>query len=60
MAKTSRGPSQDRKLVAGGQNYETRYEANKTGKSSKRVKHAVKRVGNSRRKVERQLQGGGV
>jgi hypothetical protein len=49
--KTSRGRSQDRKRVAGGQDYEVRYEAKKTGRS----KGAVKKVGNSRKKVERRL-----
>jgi transcription elongation GreA/GreB family factor len=51
---TARGRSQDRKRVAGGQDYEVRYEAKKTGKSKSRVKRAVKKVGNSRRKVERE------
>jgi hypothetical protein len=53
---TARGRSQDRKRVAGGQDYEVRYEAKKTGKSKSRVKRAVKKVGNSRRKVERELR----
>jgi hypothetical protein len=39
VATTSRGRKQDRRLVAGGQNYEVRYESNKTGKRKKRVKH---------------------
>ena len=56
MAKTSRGRKQDRRRVAGGQDYEVRYESKKTGKSKKRVKQAVKRAGNSRRKVERELR----
>ncbi len=56
MAKTKRGRSQDRRRVAGGQDYEVRYEFKKTGKSGKRVKRAVKRAGNSRRKVERELR----
>jgi Protein of unknown function (DUF3606) len=57
MAKrTSRGRTQDRKRVAGGQKYEVRYEAKKTGKSKKAVKRAVKKVGNSRRKVEGELR----
>ena len=46
--KTSRGRSQDRKR---GQDYEVRYEAKKTGRS----KAAVKKVGTSRKKVERRL-----
>jgi Protein of unknown function (DUF3606) len=52
---TARGRTQDRKRVAGGQDYEVRYEAKKTATSKKRVKRAVKKVGNSRRKVEREL-----
>ena len=57
MAKrTSRGRTQDRKRVAGGQQYEVRYEAKKTGKSKKAVKRAVKKAGNSRRMVERELR----
>jgi hypothetical protein len=39
MAKqTKRGRSQDRKQVAGGQDWEVRYEAKKTGKSKAAVK----------------------
>ena len=56
MAKTSRGRAQDRKRVAGDQDYEVRYESKKTGSSKKRIKQAVKRAGNSRRKVERELR----
>ena len=41
--KTSRGRKQDRARVAGGQDYEVRYEAKKTKKSAKQVKRAVKR-----------------
>ncbi len=52
---TTRGRNQDRKLVAGRQDYEVGYESQKTGKPRKQVKSAVKRVGNSRRKVERAL-----
>ena len=53
--KTSRGRSQDRKRVAGGQDYEVRYEAKKSGRSKTAVKKAVKKVGTSRKKVERRL-----
>lgn len=53
---TSRGRAQDRKRVAGGQDYEVRYEAKKTGTSKRHVKKAVKKVGNTRRKVERELR----
>ena len=57
MAKkqSSRGRKQDRARVAGGQAYEVRYETKKTGRSKAAVKKAVKKVGNSRRKVEQQL-----
>ncbi len=54
--QTSRGRKQDRARVAGGQKYEVRYEAKKTGKSKKAVKRAVTNVGHSRKKVERELQ----
>jgi len=54
MATTSRGRAQDRRRVAGGQDYEVQYES-KTGQSKKRVNRAVKTVGNSRKKVERDL-----
>ncbi|SED10852.1 DUF3606 domain-containing protein [Bradyrhizobium erythrophlei] len=53
--QTSRGRKQDRGRVAGGQDYEVRYEARKTGKSAASVKKAVKKVGNSRARVERRL-----
>jgi Protein of unknown function (DUF3606) len=53
--QTARGRKQDRARVAGGQRYEVSYEARKTGRSAKSVKKAVKRVGNSRKKVERGL-----
>jgi len=56
MAKqTSRGRKQDRARVAGTQDYEVRYESKKTGKSKAAVKNAVKKVGPSRKKVERKL-----
>lgn len=35
--------------------HEVRYEAKKTGRSKQAVKRAVKKVGNSRRNVEREL-----
>jgi Protein of unknown function (DUF3606) len=53
--QTSRGRKQDRARVAGGQDYEVRYEARKTGRSKATVKEAVKKVGHSRRRVERKL-----
>jgi hypothetical protein len=54
----SRNTSRDRQLVAGGQKYETAYEARKTGNTSAAVRKAVKEVGNSRKKVESRLSGG--
>jgi Protein of unknown function (DUF3606) len=54
-AHTSRGLKQDRVKVAGGQKHEVRYEAKKTGRSASSVKKAVKKVGVSRKKVERRL-----
>lgn len=53
--QSSRGRKQDRARVAGGQDYEVRYEARKTGKSAAAVKKSVKKVGNSRKRVERRL-----
>jgi hypothetical protein len=53
--QTSRGRKQDRARVAGGQDYEVRYEAKKTRKSASAVKKVVKKVGTSRKRVERRL-----
>jgi Protein of unknown function (DUF3606) len=53
--KTARGRNQDRARVAGGQDYEVRYEAKKTGKSAPAVKKAVTKVGNARKRVEKRL-----
>ena len=53
--QSARGRKQDRARVAGGQNYEVGYESRKTKRSSMAVKKAVKKVGNSRKKVERRL-----
>ncbi|MBR1088627.1 DUF3606 domain-containing protein [Bradyrhizobium manausense] len=58
--QTARGRKQDRARVAGGQKYEVGYEAKKTGRSASAVKQAVKKVGNSRKKVERKLGGKGL
>jgi len=56
--QTTRGRKQDRARVAGGQDYEVRYEARKTGRSASSVKKAVKKVGNSRKHVEKTLKRG--
>jgi hypothetical protein len=53
--QTSRGRKQDRARVAAGQDYEVKYETKKTGRSSASVKKAVKKVGNSRKRVENRL-----
>jgi Protein of unknown function (DUF3606) len=53
--KTARGRKQGRAKVAGGQKHEVGYEAKKTGRSASAVKKAVKKVGNSRKKVEKRL-----
>ena len=55
--KTARGRKQDRARVAGKQDYEVSYEAKKTRKSASAVKKAVKKVGNSRKPVEKALKG---
>lgn len=52
---SNRGGAQDRAKVAGGQDHEVRYEGTKTGASAFEVRHAVKTVGNSRKKVEKAL-----
>ena len=53
--QTARGRKQDRARVAGGQKYEVSYEAKKTRNSASAVKKTVKKVGNSRKKVESTL-----
>ena len=53
--QSSRGRKQDRARVAGGQDYEVKYAAKKSGKSKAAVKKAVKKVGTSRKRVERAL-----
>ena len=55
--RTTRGRAQDRARVAGGQKYEVAYEAKKTGKKASSVRKAVKKVGNSRKKVTKRLGG---
>jgi hypothetical protein len=54
--KSTRGRSQDRGKVAGGQEYEVNYEKNKMNVSSKEVKNAVKKAGNQRENVEKKLR----
>jgi hypothetical protein len=54
--QSSRGRKQDRARLAGGQDYEVRYEAKKTRNSASAVKNAVKKVGNSRKRIERSIK----
>lgn len=58
MSTTSRGRAQDRARVAGSQDYEVRYEADKEGVSKDDVKESIKEVGNSRDKIEADLEKG--
>ena len=53
--QSSLGRKQDRARVAAGQDYEVRYTAKKTKKSAAAVKKAIKKVGSSRKRVERRL-----
>jgi Protein of unknown function (DUF3606) len=46
---------QDRSRMSGKQDYEVRYEARKTRNSTATVKKATKKVGNSRKRIERRL-----
>ena len=52
MPQTSRGRTQDRKRVASGQEHEVRYQAKSRSTTGTAVKKAVKKVGNSRAKVD--------
>ena len=53
---TKRGRAQDRRKVAGGQDHEVRYEAEKMDVSRDEVRNAIRSEGNSRAKVERKLK----
>ena len=53
--QSSRGRKQKRARVAGGQDYEVRYTAKKTKRSAGAVKKAVKKVGSSRKRVDRRF-----
>lgn len=54
--QSKRGRAQDRRQVAGGQEHEVRYEAEKMDVSRNEVRQAVKSAGNSRKKVEDKLK----
>lgn len=53
---SKQGRAQDRRKVAGGQDHEVRYEAEKMDVSRDEVRDAIKSEGNSRAKVERKLK----
>ncbi|MFK0335353.1 DUF3606 domain-containing protein [Rhizobium sp. NPDC090275] len=55
MSTTSIGRSQDRARVAAGQDHEVRYEAKKEEVANEALKGAVRKAGNSRKKVEAEL-----
>jgi hypothetical protein len=55
--RSTRGRAQDRARVAGGQRNEVAYESKKTGKKASAVRKAIKKVGNSRKKVNNALRG---
>ena len=55
MSESTRGRNQDRARVAGGQDHEVRYEANKEHVSKDDMRSAIKSAGNSRDKVEDEL-----
>jgi hypothetical protein len=52
----STGRAQDRGKVAGAQDYEVAYAAEKNHRSAKAVKKAVKKVGNARKKVNKEVR----
>lgn len=54
--QSTKGRSQDRAKVAGGQDYEVQYEKDKLNTTGPKVKAAVKTVGNSRKKVEEKIR----
>jgi hypothetical protein len=53
--KRKRGRA-DRRKVAGGQAYEVAYIAKKKGVSRAKVRQAIKKVGNSRRRIYAELR----
>jgi hypothetical protein len=56
--KDQRG-GRDRDRVAGNEDYEVRYVAEKLGVSQEQVKEAIEKVGNKREDVEQYLKGKG-
>lgn len=56
MSNAGKGREQDRARVAGHQDHEVRYEADKEDVSERAVKETIKEVGNSRDKIENELE----
>jgi hypothetical protein len=56
VSSTKRGRARGRARVAGGQDHQVRDDAKKEGVTKEAVKGAVKDVGNSRTKVEADLE----
>jgi hypothetical protein len=54
--KNKRG-EQDRRRVNPNEDYEVRHEAEKLGVSTERVRAAIKKVGDSREAIEREIRG---
>lgn len=55
MATTPKGRAQDRARVAAGQDHEVKYEARKESVSKEALKSAIKKAGNSRKRVEAEI-----
>lgn len=55
--KSKRGP-EDRRRINPNEDYEVNYEAEKLGVSAERVREAIKKVGDSREAVEKEIRGG--
>ena len=53
---TSKGRSQDRSMVAAGQDYEVTYEKDKLNVTGKEIRDVVKSQGNSRKKNRREIK----
>ena len=53
---SNKGRSQDRRKVAGGQDYEVNYEKDKLNSSPEAVKSSIKKVGNERKNVEADIK----
>lgn len=54
--KSKRGPA-DRRRINPNEEYEVRHEAEKLGVSPEQVRAAIKKVGDSREAVEREIRG---